>query len=87
METFKKEEIHLLSYHDGFKRKEHYYVCIKSLLQLEHLKSEEFGQYVVKKKKTLVKTLFSMERGALLAFYHGEVSSRSMIGKLNLIFC
>ena len=38
-------------------------------------------------KNPLVKTLFSMERGALLAFYHGEVSSRSMIGKLNLIFC
>ena len=38
-------------------------------------------------KNPLVKTLFSMERGALLAFYHGKVSSRSMIGKLNLIFC
>ena len=38
------------------------------------------------RRKKLGGTLFSMERGALLAFDHGEFSSGKVIGKLNRIF-
>ena len=47
LESFKKEEIHLRSYHDGFKKNEHYYVCINSLLQLENLSNSDIEQYIV----------------------------------------
>jgi hypothetical protein len=47
LESFKKEQIHLRSYHDGFKKNEHYYVCINSLLQLENLSNSDIEQYIV----------------------------------------
>jgi hypothetical protein len=61
--TFKeKYNIELLSYEDGFKRNEHFYICINSLLKLEHLSNEDLGQYVV----------FIDEINSFLQFTHNE---------------
>ena len=46
-ETFKNENIHLCSYKDGFKKNEHFNICINSLLQFEHLTNYDFNKYIV----------------------------------------
>ena len=75
LESFKTEEIQLRSYHDGFKRNEHYYVCINSLLQLENLKSEDFGQYVV----------FIDEINSFLQFTHNTTLTTNLKRIYNLL--
>ena len=60
--TFKDYDIELLSYEDGFKRNEHFYICINSLLKLEYLSNEELGQYIV----------FIDEINSFIQFTHNE---------------
>jgi hypothetical protein len=47
LKSFKDNEINVLLYQDGLKKKNHFCICINSLLQLDKLSNMELSQYLV----------------------------------------
>ena len=47
LKSFKDNDINVLSYQDGFKKNNHFCICINSLLQLDKLSNMELSQYFV----------------------------------------
>ena len=75
MKSFKDHNISVVSYQDGFKKNNHFCICINSLLQLDKLSNLELSQYFV----------YIDEINSFLQFTHNQTLDTNIRKKINLL--